>query len=391
MTQANTLLGFIGDLLVDRDDPDDAFALIKDVLAQPDLLTANCECAYAEGVEHVPGVTVPVTASPNNIPAIARAGFNLLTLANNHALDAGHRGLFEMHGHLENAGMAHVGTGRNLVDARKPAVLQAGGVKVAVLAYASFFPRGYEALEDWPGLAPLRAFNHYRDLHPNVWSPGYPPVCTTVPLQEDMDNLRADIAAAKEAADIVVVQFHGGDYKRPFFLSDHELRSARFAVDCGANVVVGHHHHVLRGMEWYKGAAIFYGLGHFVFDLKNFRGPKEMVTAGAAELDPETDESYALAPRKGWPLLPWHRDGRMTAVAWVSLEGKQLAGAGFVPCMLNRAGQVYPVDGSSAEGRQVMDYVARGTTAMGLNGSFTIDENMRLAGYATVRMTDPRR
>ena len=201
--------------------------------------------------------------------------------------------------------MAHVGTGRNLVDARKPAVLQAGGVKVAALADA------------WSSRAVTRRWKTGRVLPrfvPSTIAPrpasrtarvtGYPPVCTTVPLQEDMDNLRADIAAAKEAADIVVVQFHGGDDKRPFFLSDHELRSARFAVDCGANVVVGHHHHVLRGMEWYKGVVIFDGLGHFVFDLKNFRGPKEMVTAGAAELYLETDESYALAPRKGWPLLP---------------------------------------------------------------------------------------
>lgn len=383
----STLLGFIGDLLVNRENPDEAFALVNGVLAEPALLTANCECAYAHNVEHVPGVTVPVTAHPDNIGAIARAGFDLVTLANNHALDAGHRGLWEMHGHLEAAGIRHVGTGRNLADARKPAVLEAGGLKVAVLAYASFFPRGYEALDDWPGLAPLRAFNHYRDLHPNVWSPGYPPVCTTVPLQEDMDRLRDDIVAAKKIADVVVVQFHGGDYKRPFFLSDHELRSARFAVDCGANVVVGHHHHILRGMEWYNGAAIFYGLGHFVFDLRNFRGPKEMVTAGAAERDPETDESYDLAPRKGWPWHPWHRDGRKTAVAWVTVDGGKLSGAGFVPCMLNREGQVYPVDGNSEEGRAVMDYVARGTREMKLNGAFAVDESMRVAGFSSIRLT----
>jgi poly-gamma-glutamate synthesis protein (capsule biosynthesis protein) len=383
---SNTLLAFAGDVLVNRKDPDDAFALIKDVLATPDLLTANLECAYATNVEHVPGVTVPVTASPDNIPSLAHAGFDLVTLANNHALDAGHRGMFEMHKHLESSGIAHVGTGKNLADARRPAIMQAGNTTVAVLAYASFFPRGYEALHDWPGLAPMRAHNYYRDHLPNVWSPGTPPVSSTVPVQEDLDNLRADVIAAKENADIVVVNFHGGDYKRPFVLSDHELRTARLAADCGADVIVGHHHHLLRGMEWYKSSAIFYGLGHFVFDLEHFRGPKEIVTDGDL-LDPETDDSYDLAARVGWPLLPWHRDARMTALAWVKVADGKVTSAGFLPCMLNRQGQVYPVDATSDEGRKVTEYVAAGSTSQKLNAAFRSDPDTRFGGYGAVAMT----
>jgi len=383
-----TILGFAGDILVDRENPDEPFDLIRDVLAVPDLLSANCECAYASNVEHSPGVTVPVTADPRNIGAIARAGFDVVGLANNHALDAGHRGMFEMHGHLEAAGIAHVGTGRNLADARRPALLEAGDATVAFLAYASFFPRGYEALDDWPGLNPLRAHNHYRDLLSNVWSPGTPPVSSTIPVAEDMDHLREDIAAAKSRADVVVVQFHGGDYKRPFVLSDHELRSARFAVDHGADVVIGHHHHVLRGMEWYRGAPIFYGLGHFVFDLSTFRGPKEIVSDGEA-LDPETDESYSLAPRKGWPRLPWHRDARMTALAWVSLRQKKVDQAGFLPCLLNRQGQVYPVDAASPEGRQVTAYIAKGCSTQGLESSFSVDTAVRFKDFTAVTMTRP--
>lgn len=385
MTQNPVLLGFLGDILVDRAQPDSAFDLVRDALAEVDLLSGNCECAYARNVEHVPGVTVPVAADPRNVPSMARAGIDVVSLANNHALDAGHRGLFEMHGHLEEAGIAHVGTGRNLAAARRPVFLEADGVRVAYLAYAAFFPRGYEALDDWPGLAPMRAHNHYRDLLPNVWSPGYPPVCSTVPVQEDVDALREDIAVARKDADIVVVQFHGGDYKRPFHLSDHEIRSARLAVDFGAHAVVGHHHHVLRGMEWYRGAPIFYGLGHFVFDLSTFRGPKEIVSGGAP-LDPETDESYALAPRLGWPLLPWHRDARMTALAWATVNEGRIDGAGFLPCMLNREGQVYPVDAASPEGRQVIDYIAKGTRTQGLQATFAPDAAVRFAGFSAARM-----
>jgi len=384
-TEERTLLGLVGDILVDRAEPDEVFDLIRDSLAVPDLLIGNCECAYSTNVEFVPGVTVPVAADPRNIPAIARAGFNVLGLANNHALDAGHRGLFEMHGHFEAAGIGHAGTGKTIVEARRPAISKAGDLTVATLAYASFFPRGYEALDDWPGLAPIRAFNHYRDKLPNVWSPGTPPIVTTIPHEEDMDNLRADIIAAKQLADIVVVLFHGGDYKHPFVLSDHEIRTARFAIDCGANVIAAHHHHVLHGMEWYKGAPIFYGLGHFVFDLENFRGPKEIITKGAA-LDPETDESYDLAPRIGWPLLPWHRDARMTALAWVSVDRSGVNAAGFLPCMINRKGQVYPVDPTSEDGQRVLAYVETGCRVEKLDTKFRIDGTTSFAGFDSIEM-----
>lgn len=383
-----SLIGLVGDLLVDRERPDEVFDLIREALAVPSVLMGNCECAYAANVEHSPGVTVPVTADPKNIPAFSRAGFDLVTLANNHALDAGHRGLFEMQQHFESVGIAHVGTGRNLKEARKPAVLDAGEFSVAVLSYATFFPRGYEALDDWPGLAPIRAFNHYRDRLPNVWSPGTPPIISTVPHEEDMKNLSEDIAEAKKVADIVVVQLHGGDYKHPFVLSDHEIRTARAAVDMGADVIAGHHHHILRGMEWYKGSPIFYGLGHFVFDLENFRGPKELVP-DVDPLDPETDESYHLAHRQGWPLLPWHRDARMTALAWVEVNDKNVIGAGFLPCMINREGQVYPVSPLSPDGQQVVRYVTRGCETESMNTEFSVDNDTQFQGFPSVRMVGP--
>jgi poly-gamma-glutamate synthesis protein (capsule biosynthesis protein) len=139
-------------------------------------------------------------------------------------------------------------------------------------------------------------------------------------------------------------------------------------------------------MEWYKSSAIFYGLGHFVFDLEHFRGPKEIVTDGDL-LDPETDDSYDLAARVGWPLLPWHRDARMTALAWVKVADGKVTSAGFLPCMLNRQGQVYPVDATSDEGRKVTEYVAAGSTSQKLNAAFRSDPDTRFGGYGAVAMT----
>lgn len=385
MTKQTTLIGMVGDLLVDREHPDEAFDLIRETLAVPDFVTGNCECAYAKDPEISPGVTVPVTADPRNVPAFAAAGFDLVTLANNHALDAGHRGLFEMHRSFEDVGILHCGTGRNLVEARQPAVANVDGVRIAVLSYATFFPRGYEALDDWPGLAPIRSFTYCRDKLPNVWAPGTPPVVTTIPHQPDMDNLKQDISRARDKADIVIVQLHSGDYHRPHVLSDFELFTARFAVDHGAHAVAAHHHHTLRGAEWYNGAPIFYGLGHFVFDLQNFRGPKELVP-DREPIDPETDDTYDLAPRKGWPLLPWHRDARMTALAWIKVEDGAVRSAGFLPCMLNRAGQVYPVDAESAEGQQVTEYMRKGCDVAGLSTTLTTSSETSFGALQAVEM-----
>lgn len=386
MIKPSILIGMVGDLLVDRDRPDEAFDLIREVLAVPDFVTGNCECAYAIEPEISPGVTVPVTAHPRNIPAFATAGFDLVTLANNHALDAGHRGLFEMQKSFEEAGILHCGAGRNLVDARRPAIATANGVTIATLSYATFFPRGYEALEDWPGLAPIRSFTYCRDKLPNVWAPGTPPIVTTIPHQPDLDNMAEGIRQARDRADIVIVQLHGGDYHRPYVLSDFELAMARFAVDQGAHVVAAHHHHTLRGAEWYNGAPIFYGLGHFVFDLHGFRGPKELVP-DREPIDPETDDTYDLAPRKGWPLLPWHRDARMTALAWVTVKGGAVDAAGFLPCMLNREGQVYPVAPQSAEGLQVTDYTRKGCEVAGLRTTLTQSSDISFCGMNAVEMT----
>jgi poly-gamma-glutamate synthesis protein (capsule biosynthesis protein) len=385
MPEPAKLIGLVGDLLVDRANPDEAFDPVRDVLAVPDLVTANCECAYAENPEHSPGVTVPVTAHPSNIPAIGRAGIDVVTLANNHALDAGHRGLFEMQRHFEQAGILHCGAGRNIEEARRPALARAGDLTVAVLSYATFFPRGYEALDDWAGLAPIRSFTTCRDRLPNVWSPGTPPIVSSVPLDQDMDSLRTDIEMAGEAADLVIVQLHGGDYHRPFVLSEFELKIARAAVDSGAHAVAAHHHHLLRGMEWYRDAPIFYGLGHFVFDLQTFRGPKELVP-DREEIDPETDESYDLAPRKGWPYLPWHRDARMTMLAWVRATPGAVESAGFLPCMLNREGQVYPVSPQDKEGIQVSGYIRKACEAAGLNASFEVTDTARFGSFQSVEM-----
>ncbi|MQA13855.1 MAG: CapA family protein [Pseudonocardiaceae bacterium] len=381
------LLGFVGDVMVDRDEPDTAFDLARGALTTPDLLFGNCECVFTDDRRHLaPSAAVVAIAPSAAAAALGPAGFDVMSLANNHIVDAGHEGIDTTAGLLGGQGIQTVGAGRNLTEARRPATLRTGDVTVAYLAYASFFPSGYEARDDWPGLAPVRSRNHYVERFPNLWAPGTPPVCSTVPVPEDMERLEADLVAARQAADIVVASFHWGDYQRPYDLTDHEVRTAHFAVGCGADVVVGHHHHMLRGVEWYRDRPIFYGLGHFVFDFAlPESGPAAMVDRQVT-IDPGNDTYYGLAPRQGWPLHPWHPDARMTALAWVGLDGTTIDGAGFLPCRLNPAGQVEPLDPSSPAGAAVVEYVRTGCDTQDLGVELVNSPDVVLGGLPTVEV-----
>lgn len=380
-----TLLGFVGDVLVDRDEPEAAFAAVADVLAAPDILFGNCEAPYTTEPHLAPTTGIPLTPHPSNTKALRY--FDVMSMANNHIVDAGHAAMLETAEHVRTAGAIPVGVGRDIAEARRPAVVEHGGLRFSYLAYASVFPFGYEARDRWPGLAPVRATNHLVETHPNYWLPGVRGFVQSFPHAPDYDALAADIAAACDSSDVVVASFHWGDYQQPFFLTDHERRTARFAIDHGADIVVGHHHHVLRGVEWYQGKPIFYGLGHFVFDVREPAWPDWLDDAMRVR---DEAESYDLYVRDGWPLLPMHPDARMTMVAWVDVDDAgAIVAAGFVPCTLSPDGRVQPHDPRSEEGQRVVDYVERGCETQGLASTLSVTDDYALDGLATVRV-DPR-
>lgn len=381
----SVLLGFVGDVLVDReDDPSIGFALVQRVLDVPDILFGNAECVLHDDPRPAPSAAVMAITPTRNISAFGRAGFDVMSVANNHIVDAGHEGMHQTVDLLRGQGIATSGAGENLAAASEPAIIERAGTKVAYLSYASFFPVGYEAREDWPGLAPMRSYNHYEQKLPNLWAPGADATCHAVPLSEDLARLEADIAAARLRANVVVASFHWGDYQKPFHITEHERTFAHAAIDLGADIVVGHHQHILRGVEWHHEKPIFYGLGHFVFDLALPKGgPAALVEH--VTVDPENDDYYGLADRPGWPLHPWHPDARMTVVAWVRLARGSVVGAGLLPCRLNPQGQVVPLDARSPEGADVLAYLQRCCDTQGLDTTIQISDT-ELAGLATASL-----
>ena len=175
--------------------------------------------------------------NPDLAAALARAGINVLTLANNHALDCGRDGVLETLEALATAGVGVIGAGTDRRAAHQPLIRQAGARRVGLLGY--YWNERCAAMDDLPGAA-----------------------------MDTPEDLKADIGALRNRVDRVVVTFHWGvPYYREPSLENRD--KARFAVDCGADVVIGHHPHIVQPFEIYRDAPIFYRVGNFTFGSRN--------------------------------------------------------------------------------------------------------------------------
>jgi poly-gamma-glutamate synthesis protein (capsule biosynthesis protein) len=176
------------------------------------------------------------SADPKLIAGLANAGIDWVGIANNHIRDAGGDGILQTIANLKKYGIRSSGAGKNLSAARKPAILQAGGVKVAFLAYDTI-AKAYGASATRAGSA-----------------------------QMGVGVLKRDVAAARKAgAQVVIVFPHWGtEYDPTPFGGQQSL--ARAAIDAGADMVIGNHAHWAGAVEVYEGKPIWYALGNFVFD-----------------------------------------------------------------------------------------------------------------------------
>ena len=378
------VLGLTGDLLVNRDDPEEVFKQIQPALDSTDVLFGNLEVAYSDNPQIAMTAAIANYAPMSNLAAFPAAGFDVVSLANNHSMDSGPHSMLEVIGRLSATGVRTVGAGINLGAAREPAIVERHGLKIAYLAYASMFPHGFEARTNFPGLAPMRSHNLYIESIENNYNPGIPPRIRAVPYDTDLRRMQEDLRKTGDQADIVVASFHWGDFQQPFHLTDHEKKIARLAIDAGADLVIGHHHHTLRGIEWYKDKPIFYGLGHFVWDLV-VDIPEEARKRFAAPAD--APQTYGFVWYDDWPLLPLHPDTRMTMLGYaVVSRANAVDDIGFLPARLTRTGHVTPVGVSSDAGRQIIEFVTQGIRTQDLNGVVSAEGAILLGGHETVRV-----
>ncbi len=244
----NTVYSFIagGDIMLDRgveavikrnnEDYSFPFALIKDDLKKADFVFANLEGSMSD-IGTDTNKKYSFRFEPDAVNGLLNAGINLVSLANNHMLDWGRDSLCETTKILESKHIDFVGAGCNTQQAEDPYLVTLGNTHIAVLAYTEFY-KGAHATQTRPGMT-----------------------------QYDLVVINERIVELKKSpnVDVVMVSMHWGDEYKPR-ANSYQVSTAQGFIDSGADVVIGHHPHVVQEIERYKDGWIIYSLGNFVFD-----------------------------------------------------------------------------------------------------------------------------
>jgi poly-gamma-glutamate synthesis protein (capsule biosynthesis protein) len=215
---------------------------VKRYFDEADLVVANLECVISNTGTRWPSKLIHLRAPLAAADSLVAGGIDLVSVANNHALDFGRSAFMDSLSRLDARGIEHAGGGADADAARAPLIVEENGLKLAFLGYVlpfssktTFNTREWQATATKPGLT--------------IGTP---------------DAVRRDVNIVKASVDLVVVMVHGGlEYRgRP---STAQRAFANAALDAGASLVLGHHPHVLQGYAKRGDSLIAFSLGNFVF------------------------------------------------------------------------------------------------------------------------------
>jgi len=220
------------------------FRYMKPYFANSDYVSGNYEhTALKEEVSNYKGADTPIRLNSNTsgVEAVKDAGFSVVSLANNHMMDYEEQGLLDTIDEFKSADMHYVGVGSNTAEAKNSIdYADVNGVRVATLGFTDVYGKDAVSKSDKAGL-----------------------------LNSNPDLLFEMIGKARDAkqgnADLVVVNMHWGqEYSTS--TTDRQKDLAKAIIDAGADIIIGHHPHVLQSFDVYKDGIIFYSLGNFIFD-----------------------------------------------------------------------------------------------------------------------------
>lgn len=242
-----TTLIFVGDMMFDRGvktsvnnnfggDYNKLFENISEI-KNADILFGNLEGPVSDVGNNV-GSIYSFRMNPSVLDAIKNVGFDIVSFANNHVGDWNVKAFKDTLSRLENIGILKTGAGVNKKEAEKPVIIDKNGVKFGFIGFSDVGPAWMEARTDNPGI-----------------------LLANDPL------LPVIIKNAKKECDILIVSIHWGDEYKVIHNARQE-KLAKIAIDNGADMVIGHHPHVIEDVVIYKDKPIVYSLGNFIFDQK---------------------------------------------------------------------------------------------------------------------------
>jgi Bacterial capsule synthesis protein PGA_cap len=350
MADAVTLLG-CGDVGPIHGPVEHYGSLVRDSLMAADIRFAQVERVYSTR-----GALRPHSGGGHSRlpPAMASVftdcGFNIVSVASNHAMDWGAEALLDTVEVLHGQGIQTVGAGRNLTEARRPAFIDCNRLRIAFLAYCSILHDGYAAGPDKPGVAPLRAHTRYE---PVDYQPGVPPRIVTTPEEQDFAALLGDVGAAKESADKVVLSLHWGIHFVPRLIADYQKTVAHAAVEAGADVILGHHAHVPKAIEVHAGHTCFYSLSNFIMS----------TPAKTEEAAADFCARYGVVLDPAYPHLPYGTDAKRSLVAKLVMSKTAPTRTSFLPVIIDpdlRPEMLRAVDPRFADMLNYMEWASEG-------------------------------
>jgi hypothetical protein len=356
----------VGDVGPCRLNPESMFQHVRAELRRADLAFCQLEPVLTSRGEPMPQARLAMRSAPlETARAIRDAGFDVVSFASNHCMDWGRVGLLDTLDALRANELQTVGAGPNLVAARRPAIVTSNEQRIAFLAYCSILPQGYAAESNRAGAAPMRAWTKYEQIEHD--QPGTPARVHTFAHRDDLQALVADIARAKADADCVIVSMHWGVHFVPGEIAQYQREVAHAAIDAGADLILGHHPHVMKGIEVYRGKTIFYSLGNFALEPPTAFAPNLRESRGFKEIEALTT---------GWDptdLLP--PDTRRSALVKVVIDDAQVQLVALQPVYINRNAEPELLSVQDSRYREVAQYVRWATDSQGLRTSFVQHEN----------------
>jgi poly-gamma-glutamate capsule biosynthesis protein CapA/YwtB (metallophosphatase superfamily) len=359
------LLYAVGDIAPDRENPAEIFDSVAKTLNKADIAFCQLETVLSTRGTRLPQARHTVLTHPKAAAAIKDAGFNLVSFAGNHCMDWGREAFSDTIDALRKENISVIGVGANIEEARKPAIFDIKGSKTAFLAYNTILPMGYWAEENRPGCAPMRAWTLYEQIEHD--QPGTPCRIHTFPHEEDLQEMADDIKNAKSYADVVIVSMHWGIHFVPAVLAAYQREMAHIAIDSGADLILGHHAHILKGIEVYKDKVIFYSLCNFAVDLRmdkahaEGKGFKEI-----QKLNPDWIPDFEA-------LYNFPTDSQKTIIVKSIISNGMLKSISFLPAFVNKK-TAQPEILLSKDERfgQVIKYLDDISKSQGLNTEFSI-------------------
>lgn len=364
MSKEPIIITCVGDVIIDRPDPVSGFQYVGPYFQNADLAIVNMEQVLGDA----DGNKDPrqgVSHGSRFVEPYKKYNVDYVSAATNHSMDWGPEGLLGTIDVLNEAGIAYSGIGKNLDEARKPAILERKGNKIGILNYCSVAYEDCNASKSRAGVAGIRVWTMYEDVD---FAPAAPPLVHSRVQEESLEMVIEDIRALRDSVDILIVIFHWGQICKPIDIPEYCIQLGRETIDAGADIVIGHHPHILKGAEMYHGKPIFYSLGNMFIDFGgNFDEVDKKMISGLNQLYKPTPQD--LAEREHTFILKMY------------VDGGHIIKVNLIPAYCNADNNPEVVDRNHPDnrGEAVREYMSRISAGAGLNGKFDWENDEEIA------------